>query len=78
MEIDLIGYIEAGALLTGTMNASTRSDYPNYTGEYEATPTTQNQVFDTKYRTLVSDFTVNATPYSEVSNIYGGHTVTIL
>lgn len=78
MVIDIIGQIETGASLSGTMNIPKGSEYPRYTGEYEATPSTQTQIFTTRYTVLSSDFTVNATPYSEVSNEQGGHTVTIL
>lgn len=52
--------------------------YPAYEGEYEATPTAEEQVFSTEGTSMLSDFTVHATPYSEVSNPEGGETVTIL
>ena len=53
-------------------------DYPVYDGPYEATPTTEDQVFATKETSMTDDFTVKATPYSEVSNPEGGYTATIL
>ena len=53
-------------------------EYPAYDGVYEATPTTEEQVFATAEKSMLQDFTVHATPYSEVSNPQGGETVTIL
>lgn len=50
----------------------------DYDGSYEATPTDAIQLFPTQNKRMVYDFKVNATPYSEVSNVYGGYTVTIL
>ena len=49
-----------------------------YDGIYEITPTADEQTLDTMDKMLTDNVTVHATPYSEVSNIYGGTTVTIL
>ena len=49
-----------------------------YTGAYEVTPTSSDQYLLTKNKTMTKKVTVYATPYTEVSNLYGGKTVTIL
>lgn len=56
----------------------TELEYPAYDGEYEATPTSEEQVFATAQTSMLQDFTVHKTPYSEVSNPEGGYTATIL
>lgn len=53
-------------------------EYPPYEGEYEATPTLEEQVFATKETSMLQDFTVHETPVSEVINEQGGYTLTIL
>ncbi len=58
---------DAGASQTG-----------DYDGPYEVTPTASEQTLPTENKTMERNVTVHATPYSEVSNIYGGNTVTIL
>ena len=50
----------------------------DYEGPYEVTPMAREQTLATENKTMESNVTVHATPYSEVSNIYGGETVTIL
>ncbi|MBR2681461.1 MAG: hypothetical protein IKE23_12070 [Exiguobacterium sp.] len=50
----------------------------DYKGAYEVTPTASEQTLPTENKTMERNVTVHATPYSEVSNIYGGTTVTIL
>ncbi|MBR0127422.1 MAG: hypothetical protein IJL99_04090 [Firmicutes bacterium] len=50
----------------------------DYEGPYEVTPTASEQTLATENKTMEANVTVHATPYSEVSNIYGGETVTIL
>ena len=52
--------------------------YPEYTGEYVATPTSSKQYFPTADKRMTKNFAVNKTPFSKVSNIQGGYTVTIL
>lgn len=52
--------------------------YPEYTGSYVATPTSQKQYFPTADKRMTANFAVNKTPYAKVSNIQGGYTVTIL
>lgn len=54
-------------------------EYPPYSGEYEATPTSSDQIFPTKDTSMLDDFTVKATPYSETSTTgTTGYTATIL
>lgn len=38
------------------------SDTPAYQGEYEATPTRETQVFDTRGKRMTANFTVNPIP----------------
>ena len=42
-----------------------------YTGAYEVTPNTSEQVLDTKDKVMVKDVTVHEIPYAETSNLYG-------
>lgn len=56
----------------------TELEYPAYDGAYEATPSSEEQVFATAQTSMLEDFTVHKTPYSEVSNPEGGYTATIL
>lgn len=48
-----------------------------YDGEYEVVPSLGEQVLQTSGMILMDDVTVFPIPYAEVSNIYGGKTVTI-
>lgn len=52
-------------------------DVEYYSGDYKVTPTIENQILKTKDKLMVNDFTVNAIPYSEVSNLAGGKTAAI-
>lgn len=58
-----------------TYESYEQGDYP---GPYTVTPTLSTQVLQTVGKTLSKNITVNATPYSRVSNEAGGYTVTIL
>lgn len=49
-----------------------------YDGVYEVTPTKYEQYLFTANKSLENNITVHKTPYAEVSNEYGGETVTIL
>ena len=51
--------------------------YPVYTGETVVTPRAYEQVLDTEDTIVLEDITVLEIPYTEVSNIYGGTTVSI-
>lgn len=50
----------------------------DYSGPYEITPTSSEQYLPTANKTLAQMVTVHRTPYAEVSNLFGGYTVTIL
>lgn len=50
---------------------------PFYDGEYEVTPSTEEQILKTANKSLNEDIKVKNIPYFEVSNNAGGITVTI-
>lgn len=52
-------------------------EYPFYDGEYEVTPSTEEQVLKTANKSLNEDIKIKTIPYFEVSNNAGGTTVTI-
>lgn len=54
-----------------------RRALPDYEGEYEATPTLEEQVMPTKNRSMLDDFVVHEIPYFETSNPSGGYTAII-
>lgn len=56
---------------------STTADLPYYEGDYSVTPSIAAQTVPTANKYLTEDITVEAIPYSEVSNFSGGKTVTI-
>ncbi len=47
------------------------SDYEEYTGEYEVTPTTAEQVLETTDKVMTDDVTVHKIPTWAVSNDSG-------
>lgn len=55
----------------------TTEDVEYYSGSYQVTPTTEDQVLKTKEKLMLNDLTVCAIPYSEVSNLAGGKTAAI-
>lgn len=68
----------------GTASISLSSDIevvdnilPDYTGEIEITPTTEDQILETKDLSVRSNVTVFAIPYFETSNLSGGYTAII-
>lgn len=50
---------------------------PWYDGAYSATPKVTAQTLETRNKSMRNDVTVEAVPYSEVSNPQGGVTVNI-
>lgn len=52
-------------------------EYPVYQGPYVAVPKVAEQEFETKYKSMIDNFTVLEIPYQEVSNPQGGETVII-
>jgi len=51
--------------------------YEEYTGVYEITPSTSEQVLPTAQKVLTADVTVQEIPYYETTNESGGYTVII-
>lgn len=72
------GRIVGKQSMSGTAHIPSAIPMPEYDGSYEATPTAEIQIFATANKKMNDNFTVNATPYSEVSNLSGGYTATIL
>lgn len=50
---------------------------PLYSGTYEVTPSINEQVLETKNKTMKSNVVVFSIPYAEVDNESGGKTATI-
>lgn len=48
-----------------------------YDGEYDVTPSAENQTLDTTGKRLNDDINVLPIPFSKTSNTSGGYTVTI-
>ena len=82
--------ISSNSVLRGSLGSSTilgdikigtvqiiRRDFPNYDGEYEATPSIAEQVLPTKNKSMLEDFVVREIPYAETSNPSGGYTAII-
>ena len=65
------GKISAGINLTGSVQTTGGSALPDYTGEYEITPTVEAQTLNTKNKTLRDDLEIKEIPYFETSNEYG-------
>lgn len=80
--LELTGYLsiseqdESPLELTGYLSIPERSG-TKYDGSYEVIPTGEFQLLPTSECYLVDDVIVHPIPYSEVSNEYGGVTVTI-
>lgn len=53
------------------------ADREHYTGAYEVTPSTEQQMLETKDLVMDDDVTVKKIPFYEVTNAAGGTTVTI-
>ena len=50
---------------------------PNYDGSYSIIPKVDAQTMATRNKSMIDDVTVEAVPYSEVSNEAGGYTANI-
>lgn len=61
----VIGDVQAGRIVIR------HSDYPDYSGEYEVTPTPSSQTLETTNKTMRKDLEIRAIPYYDVSNPYG-------
>ena len=69
-EPDITFGIDIGTVIIG-------GEYPTYYGPYEAVPKVEDQIFETKKKSMEENFTVTKIPYQEVSNPQGGETVII-
>lgn len=68
----------AQATLSGRVQLAESTKKELYTGDYSVTPSTRSDiVLDTAGKTMTEDLTVTKVPYLEVSNLYGGKTITI-
>lgn len=56
----LSGRLSGNSVVYGVIRQS--NDTPYYTGEYEATPNTEIQIFDTQGYRMSQNFTVNPIP----------------
>lgn len=86
----LSGSMSGGGQFSGAMNAfgnligtvyaaMDHSGIEVYDGSYEATPTSNEQTFPTKFKKMIDDFKVNATPMSDVRTVdTDGYTITVL
>lgn len=75
--IGTISYSEPG--LIGELTYGAGSKIPEYMGPYLATPTADIQLFGTKNKKMLDDFTVDATPISDVRTVdTDGYTITVL
>ena len=59
------------------VTGSTRDRAIHYDGEYEITPSTQQQVFSTEDKMMDYNFKVKGIPYREELNASGGTTAVI-
>ena len=90
-EESLVGILSVAEEMTGELSmaepgligeltyGSGGSKIPEYLGPYLATPTAEIQLFGTKNKKLLDDFTVDATPISDVrTSDTDGYTITVL
>ena len=72
------GMAESG-LIGELTYGSGGSRIPEYLGPYFTIPTTEIQMFETKNKKMIDDFTVDATPISDVRTVdTDGYTITVL
>ena len=74
---DIRGYITPKGTVTGYLGMGGGGHFPYYNGDYVVTPKTYEQTLATTRKSMRDDVTVEAVPYSEVSNPQGGFTVNI-
>ena len=73
----LKGSITTKEKISGFVNAGGMTQQESYDGSYEVIPTIEQQILQTKNKTMVNDLTIKSIPYSESDNSAGGITVTI-
>ena len=73
------GVITSAGNLNGKVNVGgiIKEEPTYYEGEYEVTPSIEEQVLETNRRYMKDDVTVKEIPYAEVTNLANGITVTI-
>lgn len=72
----LVGSLsESHITLVGSLSAP--SGYEKYTGPYEVTPSTVEQIMSTENKHLINNIVIHEIPYYNVSNSAGGSTVYI-
>lgn len=59
---DLDGSLSGESTLNGTIQIYDGEAPPDYTGEYEVTPTQETQILETKRKRMVRNVTVNPIP----------------
>lgn len=65
--------------LIGTLTYGSGSIIEEYEGPYFTVPTAESQIFGTKNKKMLDDFTVDATPISDVKTVEtDGYTITVL
>lgn len=71
--------IELQAILNAVneLPSADTADYEVYEGSYKVTPSVSSQKLDTSNKLMQSDVLVEEIPYAEVTNNFGGKTVTI-
>ena len=69
--------ITANAVLPAGVGTQTYRDRDPYTGDYEATPSWEEQDFATAGKSMQRDFTVHGIVKQETSNEWGGLTLSI-
>lgn len=73
----LKGSITTKEKISGFVNVGGMISQEPYEGSYEVTPTIEQQILQTKNKTMVDDLTIKSIPYAEVTNTSNGITVTI-
>lgn len=72
------GELSSSISIDGTIGVPLALDVPYYYGDYDVTPlANQEVILPTKGLRMYDDVTVHEIPYTEVSNLSGGYTVSI-
>lgn len=76
---ELVGSISGASKLSGDISISNTVivDYDEFEGPYEVKPIIESQTLETKDKLMKKNLVVLAIPYSEVTNLSNGITVTI-
>ena len=71
------GVVTPKAVVIGHLSIGGGGRLPYYDGDYTVTPKVYEQILETQDKSMSDNVTVEAVPYSEVSNPQGGYTVNI-